>query len=175
MDHDVADFDDFALFVFFLFRLGALGRRAAEHGLHAGQEHLGTERLGDVIVGTHVQAGHNIDLFAFGGQHDDWDRLGHRVGLQLAADAQPVEAGQHEVEDDQVRRLCVDGRQGVFARGHARHLIALLQQVVADQFPDVLFILYDQNRLLKHGNLQSGTGRYLNFRRFQAGQAARFR
>ena len=82
----------------------------------------------------------------------DWNL---RVLLQLAADPQPVQAGQHDVQEDQVRRLGLHGRQGILARRHAGNLIPLLQQVVADQFPDVLLVLHDEYGLLNHAQSPS--------------------
>ena len=67
------------------------------------------------------------------------------VLFQLAADPQPVQAGQHDVQEDQVRRFGLHGRQGVFPRRHAGDLISLFQQVVANQFPDVLLVFHHEH------------------------------
>ena len=130
-------------------------------------EHLGTEGLGHVIVGAEIQAADDVGLLALGGQHDDGHGLGPRLAPQTLADGQPVEVGQHEVQEDQVGRLRGGGGQRLFARAHARHLVAFLQQVVADQFADVLLILDHQHGFFQHVStthrwLGQGTGRQHN-------------
>ncbi len=60
----------------------------------------GVERLGEVVVGAHLEADDAIDVVAFGGQHDH--RHGVLRGAQAPADRESVLAREHEVEHDEV-------------------------------------------------------------------------
>ena len=91
-------------------RLGRLGRavRAAEDGADAGDELARAERLGQVVVGAELEAEQLVELVVAGREHDDRDG---RVAAQLAGDVEAVEAGQAEVEDDEVGASLADGRE----------------------------------------------------------------
>ena len=79
----------------------ALGRCAAEDALDAGDELARVERLRQVVVGADLEADDLVDVLVAGGQHQDR----HVGGLADApADLEPVDVGQHQVEDDQRRR-----------------------------------------------------------------------
>ena len=79
-----------------------LGRRPAQHALHAGDELAWVERLRQIVVGADLEPDDLVDVLVAGGQHQDRD-IG---GLADApADLDPVEVGQHQVEDDQRGRL----------------------------------------------------------------------
>ena len=67
------------------------------------------ERLGQVVVGAELEPEELVQLVVARRQHHDRDR---RVAPQLAGDVEAVEAGQAEVEDDQVGPALSDGRQG---------------------------------------------------------------
>ena len=134
---------------------GGLGL-AAQHRPHPRHKHLGTEGLGHVVVGAEIQPADNVGFLALGGEHDDGHRLGPWLASQTLADGQPVEIGQHEVQEDQVGRLRGGGGQGLFARTHARHLVAFLQQVIADQLADVFLILDHQHGFFQHFSTTRG-------------------
>ncbi len=68
-------------------------------GLDTGHEFVGTERLYDVVVGTEAQAPYLVDVFLPGRYEDDGNILRF---ADRAADLEPVPAGQHDVEDDEV-------------------------------------------------------------------------
>ena len=80
-------------------------RCSAEHGSDAGGELAWRERLGHVVVGAELEADDPVGLVAAGRQQD------HR---QVAARAdpahqlQPVGAGQHDVEHDELRLLALE-------------------------------------------------------------------
>ncbi len=65
----------------------------AQHGMDARHEFARIERLGEVVVGTHLEADDAIDVFALGGEHDD----GHLLAgtAQAPADGKSILAGQH--------------------------------------------------------------------------------
>ncbi len=73
---------------------------AAEVGPHPGQQLPDLEGLGDIVVRPHLQTDHHVDGVVLGGEHDHGD-LGP-VGPQLPADIHATDAGQVEVEEDQV-------------------------------------------------------------------------
>ncbi len=80
-------------------RGGAAWGPAAQQGADPGQQLLALERLDQVVVGAAVEAGDPVLGLGPGGQHQD-----RHVTLlaEAAADLDPVEAGEAEVEDDQV-------------------------------------------------------------------------
>jgi hypothetical protein len=73
---------------------------APEQRADPGQQFGEPERLRHVVVGPCVEADHGVHLVRAGGE--DQHRHGLTVGAQPAAHFQPVEAGQPDVEHDQV-------------------------------------------------------------------------
>src|SRR4051812_25229612 len=125
------------------------GVDAAQHRVDARDELGGGEGLDDVVVGAEAQAHDAIGLLALGGEQDD--RAGAVLGAYAAHDLEPVEAGEHEVEHDQVRWSLGDrleGREAVL--GHAR-LVARSLQIARDDFADRRLVVDDE-----HGS--SGVG-----------------
>src|SRR5665811_1610086 len=72
---------------------------ATQPGTHAGDELLRLERLGDVVVGTRLQAEDDVDGVALGGQHDDRHP---RLAPDQSADLGAVLAREHEVQQDEI-------------------------------------------------------------------------
>ena len=86
-----------------------------QDGVHAG-DHLGQgERLGHVVVAADGQAGQLVLERVAGGEEED----GHAdaVGAESPGHLEPVEVGQHHVEDDEVRRVLLGLGQRL-APGH---------------------------------------------------------
>lgn len=79
---------------------GGFGGAAAQQGTDPGEELGEAEGLGDVVVGSGVQADHGVHLVGPRGQHED--RHGVAVGAQPPRDLQAVHPGQPQVEHDQV-------------------------------------------------------------------------
>src|SRR5690606_4770265 len=75
---------------------------AAQHSPDPCHQLTGTERFGDVVVCTKVKTLQLVVLHHARRQHDDGN-----LGLltHLPADVKPVQAGQHKVQDHQVRVL----------------------------------------------------------------------
>ena len=69
-------------------------------GAQACAELAGVEGLGDVVVGAHFQADHDVDLGAAAGQHHD--RAGDALAAHLAANLDPADVGQHPIQQDEV-------------------------------------------------------------------------
>ena len=122
--------------------LGAL----AQGGADPGQQLLDGEGLGDIVVRPQIQAGHLVHGGVPGGEQD------HRQGLVLPADApqhlQPVEPGQHDVQQHQ---LVLPG-QGHLQPGPSvkglSGLIALIFQLQFDHAVEFFLILHDQDFIL---------------------------
>lgn len=84
--------------------------------MHARRQLPHRERLGHVVVGADPEPDQHVGLVVARGEHQHRHRAG---GLHTAADLQSVEAGQHDVEDQQIGLPGlggVDGRRPV-ARG----------------------------------------------------------
>ena len=73
---------------------------AAHERPQPGHDLLEAERLGDVVVAAGRQPGHPVLDGVAGGEEQDRDVLA--VGAQLRQHGEPVEVGQHDVEDDGV-------------------------------------------------------------------------
>ena len=99
--------------------------RAPQRRFDAAAELAHRERLGDVVVGADLEPGDLVGLAAFRGQHDD-RHLAARA--QLAADFDPVELGQHQVEDDQVEAALLEALQGFAAVERGGDVVAVLAQ-----------------------------------------------
>ena len=82
----------------------AAGRRlrAPQDGAHPRQQLARVERLGQVVVGAELEPDDLVDVVALGGEHDDRrvGALGQRA--DAAADLEPVDAGEHDVEQHHV-------------------------------------------------------------------------
>ena len=76
--------------------------RPAQHRLHPGGELPGRERLGHVVVGAELEADDAVGLLAEGGEDDDGDG---RRRPDPFAHLEAAEAGQHQVEHHQLRRV----------------------------------------------------------------------
>jgi len=84
------------------YALAALvGHRAAQHGMHPGQQFLDAERLDDVVVGAGAQAADALGRGVARGQEDHRHLRARRA--QVVQHAQPVHARHHDVEHHQVR------------------------------------------------------------------------
>ena len=123
--------------------------------MDAGHELAKAERLREVIVGPDRQADDEVGLGIAGGEHQHGDRS---VLLDLLADLEPVEAGEHEVEDDEVR-------VGPSAQLHPRwpvagdlHREALTAQPGRDRVGDRSLVLHDHHRACRGGRRYRACG-----------------
>ena len=81
------------------------GAGSFEQRLHAKHELSHAERLGDVVVSAHFESGDTIRFLAPGGQHEDWNRPCSLLRPALTTDIHTGDVRQHEIEEDQIRRL----------------------------------------------------------------------
>ena len=128
--------------------LGAMvdpGARPAEHRVHAGPELARGERLGQEVVGARLEAQEPVDLLVARGDH-------HDVGVADVADPpaglDAVDAGQAEVEGDQVGLDLADRLDRRQPGVHGRDLEALGRQRVLEELADVLVVLDDERATL---------------------------
>ena len=116
---------------------------SAEDGLDACEELADAEGLGDVVVGSELEAEDFVDLLALGGEHDDGDV--HPLGSDSLADLEAVELGEHEVEDDEVG-ACGEGEvEAGLSVGCGEDLVALELEVVLEAHEHVGLVFNDQD------------------------------
>ena len=115
---------------------------APQRGLDPARELAHRERLGDVVVGAELEPDDLVDLLGLGGQHDDRDRA---AAAQPAADLEPVDPRQHQVEHDEVERLLVEALERLAAVGGLDDVVALLAQRIGEQRLDRLLIVDEQD------------------------------
>ena len=125
-----------------------LARRAggpAQDRLDPQDQLPGGEGLDHVVVGAELQADDAVHLLGLGGEHEDRDVAHRDALLQQPADLQAVHAGQHQVEDDQVRLAALRHLEGGLAVLGGLHRHAGLPQVVGDDLDDVGLVLHHED------------------------------
>jgi hypothetical protein len=101
----------------------------------------GVERLDDVVVRAGGEPDDLVGRQALGRQHDDRHGGRVRVGTQLPAQLDAVDARHHHVEQDQVGHLPGDLLLGVGAVAGDPDLVALEPQVDLDESGDVRVVV----------------------------------
>src|SRR4051812_12259131 len=139
--------------------------RAPQDGAHARDELADAERFADVVIRAEIQADQAIDLLHLGGHHHDGN-VGE--GAQLAAHLQAVAAGQHEIEQDQVRRIRPYPAHHLGTVGDAMRLVALRLQVVRLERGELRLVFHDEDPA--HAALRSDAGRTTRTRRPPSGE-----
>src|SRR6476661_2768966 len=115
---------------------------AAERGPDAAAELTDRERLGDVVVGAHLQAEHLVDLIVLRREHDDRHLA---PAPHPAADLDAVELRQHDVQNDQVESLLGETVQRLAAVVRGNDLVALLSQGVGQKRLHGLLVVDEQD------------------------------
>jgi hypothetical protein len=113
-------------------------------GAHARRQLAERKGLHDVVGGTEVESTHAILHLASRRQHDDRD-----PGIDLAnlrEHLEAVEAGQHDVEDDQVRGAGEEGAHGGRSVGGEFDYVPLRLQPLFDERGDQRFVFDQQNQ-----------------------------
>ena len=126
---------------------GRAGRQplavAAQHGVDARDELARIERLRQVVVGPHLEPDDAVDVLAPGREHDDRYRLAGRA--QPPADGQAVLAGQHQVEDEEMRGVPLELAVEVARVRQRDHLEPLLAEVARQEVPQAGVVVDDQD------------------------------
>ena len=118
---------------------------AAQHGPHARHQLARAERLGQIVVGAQLQADQPVGLLHAGGEHDDRQAVGGRVLAQGAGDVEAVQAGQHQVEHQQVGPLGAGQAQGGRAVARRQHAKARPVQIVAHDGHDARLVVHHED------------------------------
>jgi len=97
----------------------------AQQGLDGGDQHRRVHGLGEVPVGTALQAAHGVTgMHERRGEVEHEHGRGGRVGLELATDVVPVHVGQGDIEDDEVGSFPPDQGEGLGSRGRLEDAVA---------------------------------------------------
>src|SRR5690606_18471691 len=128
----------------------------AEHRLDPGLELGNGEGLRQVVVGPEFQPQDAVELGGPGREHQH--RHGDPLEAKVADDVEPVAAGEHDVEDDQV--VAARGRGAVPGRPVVDdvHGVPEVAQVQGDQVRDVVLVLDHENATFhgaQHSNNRS--------------------
>ena len=99
------------------------------------------EGFGQIVVGAHFQADDAVGVLAHRGQHDDRHR---RIRADTAAQAQPVFAGEHEVEHDKTDAGVLQRLHHRSAVARDRDPVAVLGQEFRQQGADFLVVVDDE-------------------------------
>ncbi len=115
---------------------------AAQQRADTGEQFLGHEGLGEVIVGTGVEARDLVAPAVARGQ--DQDRHGLAVLAPFLEHAHAVELGQAEVEDHRVVRLGVAEEMAFLAVGRGVDHIAGIAQRLLQEALEILVVFNKQ-------------------------------
>src|SRR5690606_26047643 len=99
------------------------------------------EWLGEVLLGADDPAARLVEKTVLGGQHDHWRRLELLVALDQRAGLVPVEPRHHDVDEDDLRLLVGDLRQGLEAVAGGDHLAAFALEQRFSRPPDGLGVI----------------------------------
>jgi hypothetical protein len=110
--------------------LGAGELRPPQRRPHARQQLHRTERLGQVVIRSGIQAGNLVLLGLARGQHDDRD-CGELT--DPPADITAVHTRHHDVKQQQIQLLSLSHAQRVRAIHRRQHPVAVQLQIPLDQ------------------------------------------
>mmetsp|Transcript_53282 Transcript_53282/g.124970 ORF Transcript_53282/g.124970 Transcript_53282/m.124970 type:complete len:398 (-) Transcript_53282:451-1644(-) len=122
-----------------------LGRLAAQHSANAGEQLIGREGLGDVVVGTRIQTGDLVAFLGTGREHDDGQLLRPDRAAPLAREGHAALAWQHPVEHDEIGQHPVNLVLGLRGIAGQRDLEAGMAQIDGDQLGDRRLVFHHQD------------------------------
>ena len=117
-------------------------RRPAQHGADARGELARRERLRHVVVGAELEADDPVGLLAARGQQDHGQV---RARPDPAAEREPVGAGQHHVEHDEVRRIALEQLARAVAVRRLERPVALALEVADDDLAHDRLVVDDED------------------------------
>src|SRR5581483_7912180 len=116
---------------------------AAAEGAHASEQFLHGKGFGQVIIRAELQAGDPVvDCAARG---EEQDTTGQMFGAQPFQDVEPVDAGQANVEDDEVEAAAARLVQCRFAVANYLGMVASLGERGGDLPGDRSFVFNNQD------------------------------
>jgi hypothetical protein len=116
--------------------------RAAQDRLHSSDQLLRAERLGDVVVGSELEAAQDVTLVLAGGEQEDGDVL---VDVADALeDDEAGELGQVDIEDHEVGLFAPDGLDRSLSVVSARDVISLTTKRVLEKLHEVAVVVDNQ-------------------------------
>jgi hypothetical protein len=127
-------------------RLLAGEAHATQEGLDPRQQLAHAERLGQVVVGPHLQAHHAIHFVGARRQHQDRDV---HLLAQNAAHLKAVQAREHHIEHDEVGLLATGDGEGGMAVGGGHDRVSLTVEVIGERL-DQRRLIFDHQNLLAH-------------------------
>ncbi len=119
-------------------------------GFDAGHQFARAEGLGDVVVATDFEAEDAVDFVGAGGQEYDRYAREASAGTKAAAQFEAVMAGEHDVENDQIRAKAFERRERAILASENSRLETRTRQVVFDQRSEFGFI-FDYGYAFGHG------------------------
>ena len=123
--------------------IGEVAVRAPQQRLDPAHQLAQPERLGQVVVGTELEADDLVDLVIARGQ--DQDRHLGPGRAHAAEDLEAVDAREPDVEHDEVRRLVRGDVEALLARAGDGHVVALLLEGVLDAPRDGVLVFDDED------------------------------
>jgi hypothetical protein len=118
-----------------------------EDGLDPYRQLSQAERLGQVVVGADREPRHLVGLLRPRGQHQHRDPL---VLLDLLAHLEPVHAGEHEIEDDEIGAFLECRTDALRAVTRHHGLESLRDQPGPDGLGDGLLVLHHEHLAVDH-------------------------
>ena len=124
------------------------GRRlrglAPQHGVDARDQLARIEGLGEVVVGAHLEPDDAVGLLAPRRQHQDGRRL-VPAGPEFAAEDEPVIAGHHQIEDDEIDGVGLEKAAHLPAVGGSGNAQPVLLEIARDELADLAVVVDDQD------------------------------
>ena len=111
-------------------------------GLHTGHQFAGAERLRHIIIGSQPKPPDLINVILLRRNHDDGSIL---AVADLPADLKSIHAGQHQIQDDQVKIRFHGLLQSDLAVVGNLHLKVAQLQIIPFQIRNTFLILNNQN------------------------------
>src|SRR4051794_10729447 len=124
-------------------RVGKLPVRPAQECLDPAHQLAQAERLRQVVVRAELEPDDLVDLVVAGGQDEDRHLRAGRT--HAAEDLEAVDAGQSDVEDDEVRGAARRELEALLARPGELDVVTLLLERVLDAPGDGVLVLDDQD------------------------------
>src|SRR6185437_2565015 len=122
--------------------IGRVPLHAAQQAVEAGEQDGKVEGLGQVIVGSGGEALEDVFWASASSEHEQRNEV-----LRLAEffrDLEAVPAGQHDVEEDGVKMLLVEQREGALAVSGDGRFIAFGAQIEEESLGEMSFVFDDE-------------------------------